>query len=244
MSCQCGCGEEAASGSFKPGHDQKLRIALESRAGGIEGLRRLVEAAESAKTSELTDAQKCDKEIDDLFKRIDSDQSEYDKQLLTLSSGFLAVSLAFIKDVVPLEIAKLLPLLYWSCGLLAACVCLVLFSFQFSIAGQLKAKEYWERRKSNPDEPFSYRRATIAKFINWGGGVLFGVGVVLSVSFVIYNLQLGAIMSGKSIRTGDGAYIKTPANGEERGSLIKAPAKPAPAQPSSSGGNRKDINQN
>jgi hypothetical protein len=240
MKCHCGCGEETPSGSFKPGHDQKLRIALEVRAGGIEGMRRLVEAAESAKASEPTDAQKCDKEIDDLFKRIDNDQSEYDKQLLTLSSGFLAVSLAFIKDVVPLEVAKLLPLLYWSFGLLAACVCLVLFSFQFSIAGQLKAKEYWERRKTNPDEPFSYGPATTARFINWASGVLFGVGVILSVSFVIYNLHLGAIMPGKSIRTGDGSYIKTPANGEERGSLIKAPAKPAPAQPSSSNGSNKD----
>lgn len=228
MLCQCGCGEVVLSGSFKPGHDQKLRIALEMRAGGLEGLRKLVEASETHRPSASSiDEQKCDKEIDDLFKRIDSDQAEYDKQLLTLSSGFLAVSLAFIKDVVPLRGAHLLDLLYLSFGLLAACVCLVLFSFQFSIAGQLRAKGYWERRKSNPDEPFPYLYAKAAKWINWLSGALFGLGVILVVSFVVYNLHYEVNMA----RTTDGAYIKTPSRGEERGSVIKAPAKPAPAQP-------------
>jgi|HubBroStandDraft_1064217.scaffolds.fasta_scaffold141940_2 hypothetical protein len=47
MFCECGCNEEAAVGSFKPGHDQKLRTALERRVGGLLALRLLVEAAES-----------------------------------------------------------------------------------------------------------------------------------------------------------------------------------------------------
>ncbi len=33
-------------GTFKPGHDQKLRIALEKRVGGLDGLREMVEAVE------------------------------------------------------------------------------------------------------------------------------------------------------------------------------------------------------
>jgi hypothetical protein len=47
MTCECGCGESVASGSFKPGHDQKLRADLERRVGGLLALRSLVEAAES-----------------------------------------------------------------------------------------------------------------------------------------------------------------------------------------------------
>ena len=47
MTCECGCGESVASGSFKPGHDQKLRANLERRVGGLLALRSLVEAAES-----------------------------------------------------------------------------------------------------------------------------------------------------------------------------------------------------
>ena len=47
MACGCGCGESAVSGSFKRGHDQKLRADLERRVGGLLALRSLVEAAES-----------------------------------------------------------------------------------------------------------------------------------------------------------------------------------------------------
>lgn len=44
-------------------------------------------------------------------------------------------------------------------------------------------------------------------------------------------------MSNKRVIAQDGAPIKTPANGEERGSHIKAPAKPTTTQ-SGSGGNK------
>jgi len=46
MSCACGCGGHPASGTFLPGHDQKLRAELERRVGGLVPLRMLVEAAE------------------------------------------------------------------------------------------------------------------------------------------------------------------------------------------------------
>lgn len=182
-------------------------------------------------------ADKCDKEIDDLFKRIDNDQSEYDKQVLTLSSGFLAVSLAFIKDVVPLKDAGYLSLLYVSFVLLGLCVISVLLSYQFSISGQLKAKAYWESEKNNPGgRAFPYGHAECAKWWNRLSGLLFGFGISFTVLFVILNIQSEAKMA----RTTDGAYIKTPTNnnGEERGSLVKAPAKPAQAQPNSNGSNQ------
>lgn len=43
-SCACGCGEDTKGGRFRPGHDQRLRSAIEDAAGGIESLRSLVEA--------------------------------------------------------------------------------------------------------------------------------------------------------------------------------------------------------
>ncbi|MGO9316804.1 MAG: hypothetical protein ACLPXT_03735 [Terracidiphilus sp.] len=46
MECQCECGVIAPNGLFLPGHDQKLRIDLENRVGGIMAMRELVEAAE------------------------------------------------------------------------------------------------------------------------------------------------------------------------------------------------------
>jgi hypothetical protein len=41
--CICGCGEETKGGKFRPGHDQKLRTAIEDAAGGLEPLRVIVE---------------------------------------------------------------------------------------------------------------------------------------------------------------------------------------------------------
>ena len=43
--CECGCGGSTAS-EFLPGHDQKLRIDLERRVGGLLALRSVVVAAE------------------------------------------------------------------------------------------------------------------------------------------------------------------------------------------------------
>ena len=45
--CACGCGELTGGGTFRPGHDQKLRAALERRVGGLLVLRQLVSAAEA-----------------------------------------------------------------------------------------------------------------------------------------------------------------------------------------------------
>jgi len=57
--CECGCGEASPGGGFRPGHDQKLRVALECRVGGLLSLRELVDAAEAyahgqSTTEELT----------------------------------------------------------------------------------------------------------------------------------------------------------------------------------------------
>jgi hypothetical protein len=45
--CECGCGESPVGGIFLPGHDQRLRKALEERVGGLLALRSLVQAAEA-----------------------------------------------------------------------------------------------------------------------------------------------------------------------------------------------------
>ncbi len=54
--CICGCGEPTMGGKFKPGHDQKLRVALEQAAGGLESLRTIVEKHLGRRVSATTDA--------------------------------------------------------------------------------------------------------------------------------------------------------------------------------------------
>ena len=55
-SCECGCGQKSAS-EFQTGQDQKLRIKLESRLGGILQLRALVDAAGSYASGEFSDGE-------------------------------------------------------------------------------------------------------------------------------------------------------------------------------------------
>lgn len=54
MTCECGCGEIPARGSFAPGHDQRLRASLEKRIGGLIALRSLVESAEKLAAFDIT----------------------------------------------------------------------------------------------------------------------------------------------------------------------------------------------
>jgi hypothetical protein len=54
--CECGCGQESTK-DFLPGHDQKLRVALESRAGGLLALRELIGEAEKYASGVSSEAQ-------------------------------------------------------------------------------------------------------------------------------------------------------------------------------------------
>lgn len=224
MECQCGCGESVPVGSFQPGHELISPTALTKLREEIESLRQLVEACQS-KTESKDEAASCEREIDDLFGRITSDQSEYDKQLLTLSAAFLGVGLAFIKDVAPLNTAICLDVLYTAFGLLVFCIFAVLFSYQFSIAGQFKAKKYWEAQMhGNNDVKFPYRTASIVRCINIGTGVLFAVGVALLALFVILNMNKGAQMQ----RNHTTQAILLSGDKFEKGQPIKTPPPQSP----------------
>ncbi len=53
--CECGCGEDANRAQFLPGHDQRLRTALEAEVGGLLPLRTLIRAAHSYFDGSLND---------------------------------------------------------------------------------------------------------------------------------------------------------------------------------------------
>ena len=54
--CECGCGQQS-TGEFLPGHDQKLRTALERRVGGLLRLRELIDAAEKHRDGGSTEGE-------------------------------------------------------------------------------------------------------------------------------------------------------------------------------------------
>lgn len=154
----------------------------------------------------------CDKGRDDAFETLNQDQSECDKQLLALSAGFLGVSLAFVKDVVPLKDAVHLWAFYWALGLLFGCVCFVLGTFQYGIHAHLSLADYWKRMGEWCDEvddakreetrsileerhSILERKHEVIKWLNRIAGVLFGTGVLFLVVFVITNVRREAYLS-------------------------------------------------
>lgn len=52
--CECGCNLPTLGGNFAPGHDQKLRVRLETKVGGILFLRDLVDGSQSYAKGEIS----------------------------------------------------------------------------------------------------------------------------------------------------------------------------------------------
>jgi hypothetical protein len=179
---------------------------------------------------EAQNREACLKERDDAFESIQKSQEEFDKQLLTLSTGLLAVMLAFVKDVVPLNQEIHLPLLYTSGGLLGSCILFVLISFRISIIGHFKAMAYWEAQINGQNKKFPFGYTRVVRGFNELSGALFFSGVICCLLFVGLNLNHGAQMARDRIN--EGREIKPPSPGdvEKRGQNIKVPvSSPKPA---------------
>ena len=156
---------------------------------GISGAARQLELLKAAETKAARAAE-CDKEIDLTHSSILKNEEEYDKQLLTLSAGFLAITLTFIKDVVKMDHAILRPVLYVAWGVLCLCIFAVLSSFQLSNAGLEKAQSYWQNQKNGDGEmPYPVAFAKWIKRCNLFSGACFLLGIILVLLFVVQNLH-------------------------------------------------------
>ncbi len=119
---------------------------------------------------------------------------EFDKSLLTFSSGALGLSLAFIKDVVPLDKAVWLCWLYISWVSFAACIVATMASFPCGIQAQ-KAhlgflyNYYIEARPEffNKESGWSVA-VTVCAVV---GAIFFLVGLVATVVFACVNVSRG-----------------------------------------------------
>ena len=114
-------------------------------------------------------------------------QEDYDKTVLTLSGGALAVSFAFVKDIVgknPVQRPNWL-LAAWICW--GVSVCCVLFSFFFSQQALRKAiKQLDEGTIYAVKRPGGwFEKVNIT--LNALGGILFLIGVICVTIFVYYN---------------------------------------------------------
>src|SRR5438445_4245242 len=83
---------------------------------------------------------------------IKESEAEYSKQLLSLSSAILAVSVAFLKNLVAVKSAVWFPLLYTAWGFLSVTICLTLMAIKFSIRAHELYMEFIEKKLEVGDQ--------------------------------------------------------------------------------------------
>ena len=114
-------------------------------------------------------------------------QASYDKAVMALSGGALGLSFTFLRDV-----AKTTPL-HWTPYLLAAWLCwglsvsCVLCSFLTSALALRKATDQTDAKLIYL-ELVGGKYNTITKRLNYAGGALFLLGLVLLVIFIGVNM--------------------------------------------------------
>ena len=144
----------------------------------------------------------------DLLKRQLSNAENYDKAILSLSTAFLGLSFAFVKDLVPAHQAEWLWLLYSSWSLLTGAVLTTIVSFlvsQQAIDLQLKkAEAYYLLGDQGALTKSRIARAT--DWLNVASGMLFVLGVSLTTTFVVVNFERGSIMS--TDKKGDRVHLR------------------------------------
>jgi len=125
------------------------------------------------------------------WEDIQSSTDSYDQSLLTLSSGALGLSIAFIKDIVPLQDATWLPLLYASWLTFGLCILTTVVSFQVAIKAQnenlrVSYKYYIER-----DDSYGQEQGKHSKRLSWCtmlAGILFVLALTCTIIFAIENV--------------------------------------------------------
>jgi hypothetical protein len=117
-----------------------------------------------------------------------SSADSFDKSMMTLSSGALGVSLAFIKDIVPLERALWLNLLRVSWLAFAICIVITVLSFRASTIAlkkheDLLRKAYAQRKVPEPEDYW------LLKVCTRGAILFFLVGLACTMLFVEKNVS-------------------------------------------------------
>jgi hypothetical protein len=171
------------------------------------------------------------------WEDIQSSTDSYDQGLLTLSSGGLALSIAFIKDIVPLQHATWLLLLYVSWIAFGLCILTTVVSFQIAIATQREHLENCWKFYIDRDDSYRDRQGKYSKLLRWctiTAGSLFVLALACTIVFAVENVGRYSVMSDSNRRLQEGRapVSVTPipdASGESRG---RAPVgtTPVPSQ--------------
>src|SRR6266478_3647165 len=129
-----------------------------------------------------------------MLEDINSGTENFDKNLLTFSSGALGLSLAFIKDIVPLGRTIWIPCLFVSWIAFALCILVTMASFQVSIRALTEslsyAKAYYlDGEKDALDKHLKTFCCRAVDWCTWTASVLFLAGVACTIVFVSVNVM-------------------------------------------------------
>ena len=141
----------------------------------------------------------------DLLKRQLSNSENADRAILTVSTAALGFSLAFLKDIVPVQTADCALLLYLSWLFFPAAIIATMLSFftsQKAITEQIEIahKYYIERDEKAYNLKSKYN--FITEILNHSGAVLLVAGLLVTCIYVVINLGKEKIMSNKQINEG------------------------------------------
>ena len=177
---------------------------------------------------------------EELFKRhqaqtwadLQSSSDEYDKAVLALSGGGLGLSLAFIKDVVPLSHAISLAVLLCSWICFAVAMLLVVISYQLSRLAQTLHLEHLQRyylagKKEFPSNKFN----SWLSWCNAGSGFFLILAVILTIAFAWQNISArNFVADDKKVPLLEGRTVMkvTPLPEIEKGRQVM-PVTPLPA---------------
>lgn len=145
----------------------------------------------NAGSSENTRSKIYDEYRRELTVKQNSNSENYDKSILTLSSAGLGLSLAFIKDIVPLARVQDLSMLLTSWGCFAAAIVVTLFSFQCSQWAIQRALTDAEKYYLKDLEEYQTKKNpwnTATSWLNSISGIAFVVAVITTAIFVFTNL--------------------------------------------------------
>ena len=164
-------------------------------------------------------------------KRQISSSENFDKSVLTLSSGGLAFSLGFLKDFVPIDSAVQPWVLYASWIALTAATCSTIVSFLLSLQAQGVAQQNGDDYYLRGDDTAINRRNRWNEwnqFLNFCSVGFFVAGIVLTTLFVSINLERAhAVKDTKSTFTQDG--LPTPMMTKIMGASDMNKGLPAPS---------------
>ncbi len=126
------------------------------------------------------------------WQDIQASTDQFDKSLLTLSSGALALSLAFIKDLVPFKAAVGVSWLYVSWMSFVVCIIVTLFSFQISVQALKLNLEHVRKYYIEKKDEYFAKQNLWSKAVSWCsvlGGGFFLLGIICTMVFVFKNFR-------------------------------------------------------